>query len=95
VRLRLVDPESHPLWENAPEMPRADCMTIDEARAALGLRWSGSVVSRCADYIDPCRMDGGEPGVTRASIDRELRWWRDATLTSKVRRRVRDTFQWL
>jgi hypothetical protein len=70
-------------------------MTIDEAKAALRLRWSGSVVTRCGDYIDPCRIDGGEPGLTRASVDRELRWWREASITTKVWRRCRDTFQWL
>ncbi|HEX7168103.1 MAG TPA: hypothetical protein VF230_14085 [Acidimicrobiales bacterium] len=70
----------------------ADDQVVSDAVAnrELGLRTRfayGMLVA--TEALHAARSEGGERGVTRASLDRELRWRREANLFARMRRRAR------
>ena len=81
-------------WANAPSCP--DCVSFEDARVRLGVRRLATVNHRAyAGLLDKCLVDGTDAGVTAASIDAEITWWREARFTQKMLRRLRETLSYL
>lgn len=90
VSNRIDDPRN-PVWIGAPSLPASECSTLSEAKRALGLRrWAALQHRAYVGYLDKCFIDGGQPGVTKVSLQRELDWWRTASLGRQLRRRLRE-----
>ena len=82
----------HPLWEKAKVVSADEFVSRQQAQEELGLRLVGTVNMRVAHgNLDGAVLgaSSSDLGVTRSSLDAEIRWWREATLAQRWRRHAR------
>lgn len=76
-------------WAGAPECAEGDALSVAEAKDALGLRSEFIVNIRAATgALEPCWLAGEIRAVTFVSVERERSWWENASLKSRVLRRL-------
>ena len=82
----------HPQWDKARVVAAEQFVTREVARKELGLRFGGTVNLRISNgYLEGAVLGPDSPdlGVTRNSLDAEIRWWEDATLMMRLWRHIR------
>jgi hypothetical protein len=85
----------HPVWEGARVVPSEQFVTRQRARQELGLRFGGTVNIRISNgYLEGAVLGEITPdlGVSRSSLDAEVRWWQEATLLERLGRHARTVF---
>jgi len=78
-----------------PEVGRDQYLEFDEAQELLGLGSPGAVRSLLLHrHVEPCTIEG-RLGVTRDSVEAELRWRQTAAFPARLRRLVGHVLHWL
>ena len=80
----------------APTVPAADFMTQQEAASELSAKIPltvGVLIAR--GILEPAFLRGDEEGVTRRSVEAELRWRRETGFWRRLRRRLGGIIHWI
>ncbi len=83
-------------WWKGDVIPDDDFVSQDEARQVLGLRSPlavGQLVAR--QILVPATRADGKSGVTRESVDAEMKWRRESNAWRRFRRGLGGIVHWL
>jgi hypothetical protein len=92
----LKEPRALPpvAWQHASIRPDADVVTVKVAGSLLGVPEILVGIRAEFGYLETCFNAAWELCVTKASVDAELQWWEEATLSDRLHRARRMFRMW-